>query len=373
MDGIPGAETGSELQARAIAFLMNYYEKDEFSDIIVSHAGFLRCLINTAKGLPRTTPVDSKNGAVTILEEPLEHLEIEMKDRAMASKVWVVNSLDEKYVIKQKDRNLKAEDYEEKRIVEELSKEIQGLPSILYMSGTENRCKKILKFVEGETIFGKLDAKREKALVEKVKIIREILETMETAVYAPNDIYETVRELGGNAQNRYVRQYAERILKDTRNKRKLENSDYVLVHNDLNRDNILFEENKDGLIEANIIDWEGVGLYPEEYSLASFLTTAFLIEGYSVEEVMRIANQFDETIDRNFVTYLMKIRIFKGLYFFAENRNVYTRKNAETARQILKKYFLAAERLEDYRSQNQLDVICSDVMVTYTNEEREEI
>ena len=33
LDGIPGAETGKELQARALAFLMKYMDKDSYNDI----------------------------------------------------------------------------------------------------------------------------------------------------------------------------------------------------------------------------------------------------------------------------------------------------------------------------------------------------
>ena len=96
LDGIPGAENGDELQARALAFLMEYYDKEEFIDIVVSHAGFLRCLINTSRGIHRTTPVNSNNGAINIIENPFEQLKIEQKTRAMASKVFVVETFEKK-------------------------------------------------------------------------------------------------------------------------------------------------------------------------------------------------------------------------------------------------------------------------------------
>lgn len=376
LDGIPGAETGSELQARALAFLMKYYDKKEFADIIVSHAGFLRCLINTAKGLPRTTPVDSKNGAVTILDNPLENLKIIHKDRAMASRVFVVNTVDETYVVKQKNRKLNQEDYEEKRILNELSEEITGLPSILYMSGTDNECQKVLKYVDGESCFGILDSEEEEALIKKVSIIMDKLESIKSSAYEPEDIYLTIQELAKNAQNKYVKSYAEKILRDSKNKSKLENSKYTLIHNDLNRDNILFSKKIDGSTEANIIDWEGLGLYPEDYQLASFLTSAFLIEGYSVDKTMEIAEQLNCNIDKDFITYLMKMRIFKGLHYFVENRNEYTQSNLKASNGILKKYFFAAENLDMYRQKNGFDVSYPDseaperVEVIYTEEER---
>ena len=53
LDLIPNATRGCCLQARVLMFLEQFIDKAPNS-IIVSHAGFLRCLINTVKGNPRT-------------------------------------------------------------------------------------------------------------------------------------------------------------------------------------------------------------------------------------------------------------------------------------------------------------------------------
>lgn len=352
LDGIPGAEKGSELQARVLAFLIEYYNKDEFSDIVVSHAGFLRCLINTSKGLSRTTPVDSRNGAINIIDNPFKHLKVEHKDRAMASKVFVVETFDGKYVVKLKDRKLLPEDYEERRILNLISTDLGSIPTVLSLVGTGNSSSKVLKFVNGETIYGILDESSKQALIEKFCKMSDVLTHIESKVYKPNDIYEEIVELEDSTKHTYVKKYGQSILKDKVNKFKLESSKYCLIHNDLNRDNILFEKNEEGSVRVNIIDWEGLGLYPCDYQLASFLVSAILLEGYSVEETMKIAMEIDPNIDEDFITYLMKFRIFKGLYFFAENRNIYTVSNQKASNEILKKYFFAAEKLDKYIEKN---------------------
>ena len=349
LDGIPGAEKGDELQARVLSFLMEYYNKEEFIDIVLSHAGFLRCLINTSKGIPRTTPVNSNNGAINIIENPFEQLKIEQKTRAMASKVFIVETFEKKYVVKLKNRSLLPEDYEEKRILNIINKEIDGIPTVLCLSGTNQSSSKILKFVNGDTVFGILDETSKNELIEKFSNMRYILESVESKVYKPIDIYGEIKELEKIATHDYVKKYGQSILSDDINKNKLETSNYCLIHNDLNRDNILFEKNKDGTINVNIIDWEGLGSYPSEYQLASFLVTAILIEGYSAEETMQIARKIEPNLDEDFVTYLMKFRIYKGLHFFAEHKNIYTESNPKTSNEILKKYFFAAEKLEKYR------------------------
>lgn len=348
LDGIPGAEKGEELQARVIAFLMEYYEEKEFNDIIVSHAGFLRCLINTAKGISRTTPVDSNNGAINILDDPLKNLIIEKKDRAMASNVFIVETFENKYVIKIKNRRIIPEDYEEKRILNELSKKEEELPIILSLTQKGEKTYKVLKFIDGETAFGRLDEKRKKSLVIRYMELEKELGKIQSSVYKKNQIHDMVLELNSIAKNDYVRDYGNSILDDAVNRIKLMNSRYSLAHNDLNRDNILFSENENGEAKARIIDWEGIGLYPEDYQLASFLVCAFLLEGYSVNEVLDIANKVKTNIDKEYIIYLMKIRIYKGLYFFAENKNIYTQENQEVAQSILRKYFFAAEKLNFY-------------------------
>lgn len=377
LDGIPGAEKGSEVQARALAFLMEYYDKEEFEDIVVSHAGFLRFLINTSKGLPRTTPVDSRNGAINIIDNPFEHLKIEHKDRAMASKVFVIETLEDKYVVKLKNRSLLPEDYEERRILNLIGADLGSVPIVLSLAENGRSSSKVLKFVKGNTIFGILDEPTQQALIKQISKISVALIHVESNVYKPNDIFAEIEELEGVAKNGYVKKYGQSILKDKINKSKLEASKFCLIHNDLNRDNILFEKSEDGTITANIIDWEGLGLYPQDYQLASFLVSAILIEGYSVEETMKIAKKIEPNIDEDYITYLMKYRIFKGLYFFVENRNVYIESNKKASNEILKKYFLAAEKLEIYRANKKFTNINRNVEeVTFSkevqpNEERE--
>ena len=48
----------------------------------------------------------------------------------------------------------------------------------------------------------------------------------------------------------------------------------------------------------------------------------------------------------------MRIRIFEGLYYFTENKNEYTKMNPLASREILKKYFVANERINSYMKEN---------------------
>lgn len=355
LDGIPGAETGKELQARALAFLMKYMDKDSYNDIVVSHAGFLRCLINTAKGRIRTTPVDSRNGAITVLENPLEKLDIEHKSRAMASKVYVVKTTDDKYVVKMKNREIKVEDREEKRILDDIQFHVKGLPQVLCLfDNCDRTCTKVLSFVNGESVFGKLDSEKLDVLMNKMTQINEFLSHEKNHKYPKEDLIEVMKKLEESSKRDYTKKYARSILSDSKNINRLKESEYCLAHNDLNRDNILFY-NDNGAEGVNIIDWEGIGNFPKDYALATFLSSAILIEGYEVKECLDIAKRMESNIDPDYLTFLMKIRVFTGLHYFAENRNIYTQSNKDVSKEILKKYFFAAEKLDRYRIRNGFD------------------
>ena len=175
MDGIPRAERGNNLQARVIAFLMRYIDEENFNDIIVSHAGYNRCLVNTIEGRDRTTPINSSNGAVYMIEEPFKNLNVEHNNRAMASKVYIVETVEAKYVVKIKDRLIQKEDILEKHLLERLSLKFGELPFVLNLTNTQQGSIKVLQFLEGNHIYGKLSEEEKKALKQKVKSLHNAI------------------------------------------------------------------------------------------------------------------------------------------------------------------------------------------------------
>ena len=359
LDGIPRAEKGKALQARALSFLMNYIDKDQFNDVIVSHAGYLRCLVNTIEGRDRTTPIDSSNGAIHIIEDPLKDLKIEQKSRAMASKVYIVETYEDKYVVKIKNRFIQKQDILEKHLLERLKKKLGELPTVLNLSNTKKGSIKVLEFIDGEHIYGRLSTEEMQALLKKVKKMHNALKTISTEHYEKVDLYNMMKQKAKNSKNSYVLKTAKEILSDNKQIQKMRRSKYCLVHSDLNRDNILFQKQEHGT-NVNIIDWESVKAYPEDYQLACFLASSVLIEDSNMTDVMRLAHQFKIPIDENYILFLMKIRIFEGLYYFAENKNEYTRLNPKVSREILKKYFIANEKISRYQEKKLRRIECKE-------------
>lgn len=209
--------------------------------------------------------------------------------------------------------------------------------------------------MQGKHIYGKLNRKQEIALIKDFIILKNNLAEISSDSYEKIDLIKDMKQMQSTCTADYEKKYAQKILYDFKNISKLNSSKYVLCHNDLNRDNILFDEDGNGQIKANFIDWEGLDLCPKEYQFATFLTSSFLIEGYKADETMKFAKILDKDVDEDFLSYLMQIRVFKGLHFFAEARNKYTKSNEEASKEILIKYYNAAEGLQKYREDRGFD------------------
>lgn len=344
LDGILGAERGKELQARAISFLMDYYNQQNFSDLIVTHAGFMRVLINTINGKDRTTPVNIENASIQSFYNPLSNVLIETRPRAMASKVYIISTVNDKYVVKMKDRNINENDIVEKDLLKNISETIDDVPQVLSLANTKSGSTKVLDFLEGKHVYGLLTRQEQTALTQKIQQISRALNEVDSYKYPKIDVIKSVFDMSQKAKTAYIKNLAGEIINDKVNIKRLEESPVGLVHSDLNRDNILFEY-KDGGIKAKVIDWEGISVLPKAYQMASYLSSSLLLEGESVENCLNIAKQETPKEDSEFMLYLMKIRLLQGLYFFAEEKNKYTRDNTLVSEEILDKYYRASKKI----------------------------
>lgn len=346
LDGIPQAETGERLQARVISFLAQYIDRENFNELIVTHAGFMRCLINTINGEKRTNPIIVDNSYMYEIENPLENISIVKKERAMTSQVYIINTREQKYVVKIKSRTLNKEDFLEEKLLNNLSKEMENLPIILNLANDRKLDKsiKVIKYLEGTPIYGKLNVRQENLLINKTKELQCKLENINQEDYQKMDLEKTILEKSTISRNPYIKQMEKEILNDYKNLIKMRYSEYGFVHDDLNRDNILFTDN-----DVSIIDFESIKILPKDYQLAVLLVSSFLIEGDDIEHVMSIAKAFDKDLDEEYIQYLMKIRLYMGMHFFAEKQYIGIA-DKEIAKAILKKYFLANEKLLQYQN-----------------------
>ena len=342
LDQIPEAEKGEELQARVMGFLMQYYDKEEFCDIVVSHSGFIRCLINTIEGRERTSQIDVKNNSIFIMENIFDKMLMEERKRAMNSRVFIINTGNGKYVVKMKKGHIGIEDYAEQCLLDNMF--CEGIPRILSMQNYENDtfCK-IVKYVEGEHTYGQLGEKEYKALLESEERLSKMLTRVKGAsqFFKTADLEKEISMIYQQTDNMYIKEMAKSLLESDYSL-EFRNGEKVLSHNDINRDNILFETKKNGEVKANIIDFESLEMAPKDFQFASMLASGLLLEGESIKRIKETIQKSGK--DYGKILYFMQVRLLKGLHFFQQRVNG-TPENKSISIVLRKKYFLANELL----------------------------
>jgi len=342
LDEIPEAETGENLQARLIGFLMQYYNKSEFNDVIVTHAAVIRCLLNTIENRTRTENFNIENCKIYSVSDIFKNMQIELKDRAMNSKVFIVSTPNGKYIAKMKSRGVNKQDKAEQEILNQM--EGDNIPKVLTIIDYDNDTScKMIKYVGGEHIYGKLEPEELNALIESERRITEKLKGISNNSFVLKDLKERLKYIQEKAKNEYVRKNAGELLCSKYSKKIADLSKYILSHDDLNRDNVLFEKDEHGGVKANIIDFESLEYAPPNYQFASMLASGILLEGEEIENIKKIIQESGKNMNEIF--YLMQIRLLEGLFFFSERQNEIGTENKKTAEDLLRRYFYASEKI----------------------------
>lgn len=348
LDEIPGAETGEELQARALGFLMSYYGKENFNDIVVTHAGFIRCLINTIMNRQRTHQFPLENGAMIEIDDVFEKMNMQTRDRAMNSKVVIVNTPNGNYVVKIKTGEAKDADYAEKELLEKL--DFDNLPKVLSMQDYEDgRFCKVIRYIEGHHEYGKLSDEKYDALIKAEEKLGKALEKIKDDRFKERNLQATLQGIYLSSSSAYVQQIAYRLLTSPYSIALMDRSNYVLSHNDLNRDNILFNTTADGEVTASFIDFESIELSPKDYQFASMLASGLLLEGESFKKIESTIKERGLDVEK--ILYYMQIRVLNGLNFFVEQK-IRGEGDGEASKDLLKRYFAANELLQSKRNRS---------------------
>lgn len=161
LDGIERAETGDELQARAIAFLEYMLHSCEQGNyVVVTHAGFLRCLYNTILNKDRTTPVDISNACFHKVDAFKYFSPLVIKEGEKCS-VSYISTCNGEYVIKHINRLLTETELLLCKVQNRVSKKNSHITEVLF---AQNMCLaentyglKISRYIDGEHDFQKYD------------------------------------------------------------------------------------------------------------------------------------------------------------------------------------------------------------------------
>ena len=315
LDGIPGAEKGDNLQARALYFLERYFESSkDLVEIVISHAGFNRSLLNTAKLKQRTQPIVYERDRIHVVEEPWQTMNVERLELAKTSQAYKIKTIDQQYVLKRIFSATEDEMQFQYRVSSHLAKEKELLPEILYWGMRHDHSVQILRFLEGNHIYGQTSEKQNHNLLsrthelgQKLKTTPENLRTLHK-----NTLKDKIEESIMSLNNSSIKEKGLQLLKNPRYNHLVTEAPQVIVHYDLHRSNILFTEDD----EIKILDLGSMVYAPEEFLPASLFMSFFMLEqgeNFSLENLLQ---SWPDKLNKKDVSLLMNARAFIGFSFF---------------------------------------------------------
>lgn len=322
LDEILGAEKGEYLQARVIAFLERYLSQSnsERTELIVTHAGFERCLINTIMGRNRTDAVNVENANFHFVDNVWANISHKCLKENEKNKIYYVETVNNKYILK---KQTKTYDEFEKSIlnIQNTVKTIVNIIPRIYWHGDVD-CEngmyslKVLEYMEGNHCFKKMNQEEIEKIFYFVNFLFKQYNIYGKSIeYSENHslrdkVYYYMRRVEGYR----LKKLGEKILSDSFFTELLTDSQRKLVLYDLHRENIIFNSNC-----VYFIDLDAIIFAPKDYQLASFIVAFWLIndpdaEVSNIEKFLRKMECLG--YNANNVKMLLLVRIFTGLAHF---------------------------------------------------------
>lgn len=332
LDNIPGAEKGKCLQARALFFLTRYLNRTS-NDLIISHVGFLRCLINTMENRCRTTPIFIDYDYIyEFKNDPWDNIQYEKLENSKSSTVYKVTTLDQIYIIK-----ILAEGcLDELRMQFMISQIVNEnrpytIPEILYY-GKKNNFIQILSFIKGVHIFGPLKIRTIKKMIRTVYELECVLSKIRNNNFVRLTIFKKIDLL---VKGNIVLEKRWTMLKSEIKKIEF---DSQLIHYDLHRMNMLFDGQS-----IRLVDYDGF-IYAPKFMQAASLFTACIFEDPKINLDWLISN-WPEKLNYHAIVLGIQMRVLLGVAFFEKKRHSSLFSNDE--RDILEKYIYLLQTFDN--------------------------
>ena len=315
LDGIPGAEKGDNLQARALYFLERYFESNkDLVEIVISHAGFNRSLVNTAQLKQRTSPIGYEHDQIHIVEEPWQTIDVERLELAKASQAYKIKTIDQQYVLKRIFSATEDEMLFQYKVSNHVAQEKELLSKILYWGMRQDHSVQILRFLDGIHIYGETSDKQNQNLLsstyelgQRLKTIPENLRTLHK-----NTLKDKIEDSIMNLSNSSIKEKGLQLIENPRYINLVTEARQVIVHYDLHRSNILFTEDN----EIKILDLGSMIYAPEEFLPASLFMSFFMLEQGESFSLENLLQSWPDRLNKKDVSILMESRAFIGVSFF---------------------------------------------------------
>lgn len=323
LDGIQGAETGDVLQARAIAFLEHMlHSGGQGNYVVVTHAGFLRCLYNTIMNRKRTTPIDISNACFHKVDAFKYFSPLVIKKGEKCS-VSYISTYDGAYVIKHINRMLTEAELLLSKVQNRISKKNRHITEVLFcqnMCLTENAYGlKISQYIDGEHDFQKYDYQKSIDIYRQVEKTYcdyndEIRKEKDIHLFREISLLKKTKLYLDKLKNCETKQLGI-ILSEHKEDEQYDSSQFGFVIYDLHRRNII--STNDNLY---FIDIESVLYAPKEYQAASYIVSFMMLNDHDNSD--KVTEKFIDYIclksgyRKSKVIYLCLWRVFTGLSYF---------------------------------------------------------
>lgn len=304
LDGIPGAESGDCLQARAVVgiVLLSLYEKQYEAGIIVTHAGFMRSFVNTFYGRNRTTPIDVSNANIYRLQMSPEYFNKRRLYHSDLCDVYRIKAFEHTYAVKVRKGKLSCI---QKDMIQFLS-DTNHIPKVYYLTNASGHYFVVMEFYEGEKIHGTISTESVKVAFEKVKQAQ--LEINDKFGTKKNEFTTLNSKISGVIGAIHSKKVKDIVLAILSNYISLDcQNEYSICLYDLHRDNYLQDEK-----ESIWVDMENAVLAPNRYGRDAFVASFVVLEG------MDWRNYYEDSEDTELYYFLCGIflRLIYGMTFF---------------------------------------------------------
>lgn len=339
LDGIPRAEEGDHLQARVLFFLEQYHESaSEACDIVVSHAGFNRCLINTIKGRERTAPVNHNYCIIHRINDIFKNLPFRKLSLAKASDAYYTTTFNKHYVMKK----IKKASVRDMSVQSDISKLIYSRDNtlasrILFWGMRGDYAVQILNYIPGTHINDKPSSAEIRRIINRVADLSDQLVNITEREVSSQDLpslHILLQEAITGLEESYLKENIRNILSNARY-HSLMDEKQVIVDYDLHRSNIIIRP--DGGI--SIIDLGGFCRAPIDFQPASLFMSFFLLDESEHIDIDYLVSFWPNKLQKSDLFLLMQARASIGAAFF--QKLIAAKKNKDDDVQIYNNYLNA--------------------------------
>lgn len=313
LDGIPSAESGDYLQARAIAFLCSYYNMlNNKISAIITHAGFMRCLINTIYRKARTTPINVTNAKINIIELPEDFINQKLIYSGHKTKIYRFDTIERSFAVKISNRRNPSCIIH----IQQILSECGVTPKIYYCDNIEGLASAscvISDFIDGHHFHGELTDAQLLCMFDITKKAHIKLHSLKS--FDCEGIIDITKKIKCRLNDSVAPEISNigngllSIYETCNGTDKL----YPCLY-DLHRDNFIFSTKS----KVFLLDTEAVLMASPTFYIACFIASNILLEYSTISKASDFLNKFQFSAkEERRIEIEILIRLFIGLSYYS--------------------------------------------------------